>query len=153
MDPSIPDWFDVPEGVKTLMWVKLTTTFLMPQSETTRAKIRHYARKALGESFRRWKGDLNRDFVRKGATYLEVKQKYGNITEPQWNEFVRQKTTAEALALSQRNSELSQKNLHRPRLGPGGYLAKQEKWQRAREALIAAGQPNPFEGLDERGYQ
>ena len=153
VDPTILDWFQVPEGLKGEMWAKLKQTFLLPQSKTTRENIRHYARKALGESFRRWKGELNRDFVKKGATYDEVKKKYGMVTEAQWNEFVRQKTTPEALALSQRQSELSQRNVHRPRLGPGGYLGKQEKWRRTRDALIAAGQPDPFEGLDECGYQ
>ena len=72
---------------------------------------------------------MNRDFVKKGATYDEVKKKYGMVTEAQWNEFVRQKTTPKALALSQRQSELSQRNIHRHRLGPGGYLGKQEKWR------------------------
>ena len=28
-----------------------------------------------------------------------------------------------------------------------------DQWRREREAVIAAGQPDPYEGLDERGWQ
>ena len=38
-------------------------------------------------------------------------------------------------------------------LGPGGYIGKLEQWRRQREAAIAAGQPDPYDGLDERGWQ
>jgi hypothetical protein len=78
---------------------------------------------------------------------------YGDITPAQWEEFVRQKTTEEALALSQKQSELAKSNIHRVHLGPGGYQRKVEKWRREREAAIATGQPDPYEGLDERGWR
>ena len=38
-------------------------------------------------------------------------------------------------------------------LGPGGYIGKLDQWRREREAAIAAGQPDPYDGLDERGWQ
>ena len=44
-------------------------------------------------------------------------------------------------------------NIHKVYLGPGGYQAKVEQWQREREATIAVRQPDPFEGLDECGWQ
>ena len=42
-------------------------------------------------------------YVQKGRTPFGD---YGDITQAQWEEFVRQKTTEEALALSQMNREL-----------------------------------------------
>ena len=38
-------------------------------------------------------------------------------------------------------------------LGPGGYIGKLDQWRREREAAIAAGQQDPYDGLDERGWQ
>ena len=38
-------------------------------------------------------------------------------------------------------------------LGPGGYIGKIDQWRHEREAVIAAGQPDPYDGLDERGWQ
>ena len=75
----------------------------------------------LGETFRRWKSELNVRYVKKGLTpYAD----YRDITPAQWEEFVRQKTTKEALALSQKQIELAKSNKHKVRLGPGGYQRK-----------------------------
>ena len=41
-------------------------------------------------------------------------------------------------------------NIHKVHLGPGGYQRKADQWRREREVAIAAGQPDPFEGLTER---
>ena len=60
------------------------------------------------------------------------------------------KSTEESLALSKKNTELPTSNLHKVHLGPGGYQRKAPQWCREREAAIAAGQPDPFEGLTER---
>ena len=37
-------------------------------------------------------------------------------------------------------------------LGPDGYQRKLDQWRHEREAAIAAEQPDPYEGLDERGW-
>jgi hypothetical protein len=103
----------------------------------------------LGESFHWWKGDLNIKYVQKGLTpFLD----YRDITPAQWEEFVRQKISEEALALSQRNRDLALSNIHKVYLGLRRYQRKVNQWRREREAAIATGQPNPFEGFDERGY-
>jgi hypothetical protein len=77
----------------------------------------------LGETFRWWKSELNTRYVQKGRTPFAD---YGDITPAQWEEFVRQKTTEEALALSQKQSELAKNNIHRVHLGPSGYQRKVE---------------------------
>ena len=58
----------------------------------------------LSETFRRWQGELNVRYVKKGLTpFADFK----DITPAQWEEYVRQKTTEEALALSQKQSDLA----------------------------------------------
>jgi hypothetical protein len=66
LDPSIPDWLTVPEGKKEARWQLLSKTFIFPRG--TKDKVKHYARKMLGESFRRWKSDPNTKYVQKGRT-------------------------------------------------------------------------------------
>ena len=104
--------------------------------------------KMLGETFRRFKSELNTRYVQKGRTLFAD---YGDVTTAQWEEFVRQKTTEEAVALSQKQTELAKSNIHKVHLGPGGYQRKIDQWRREREAAIAAGQPDPYEGLNNRG--
>ena len=97
LDPTIPSWPLVPEGRKEAMWQLLSRTLILPRG--TREQVRHYALKMLGETFRRWKSELNTRHVKKGRTPFAD---YGDITPAQCEEFVRQKTTEEALALSQK---------------------------------------------------
>ena len=97
LDLMIPDWPTVPEGRKEAMWQMLRQTFILPRG--TQDRVRHYARKMLGESFRRWKSELNTKYVKTGRTPFAD---YGEITQAQWEEFVRQKSTDQSLALSKK---------------------------------------------------
>jgi hypothetical protein len=81
-------------GEKETMWQLLRRTFVFPRG--TRDKVKHYARKILGETFHRWKSELNVRYVKKGLTAFVD---FGDITPAQWEEFVRQKTTKEAQPL------------------------------------------------------
>ena len=103
----------------------------------------------LGESFRQWKSELNTKYVKKGRTPFAD---YGEITQAQWEEFVQQKSTEKSLALSKKNFDLAMSNVHKVHLGPGGYQRKADQWRREREAAIAVGQPDPFEGLTEHAW-
>ena len=87
LDTTIPDCLTVPEGRKEVMWQLLSRTFFLPRG--TQDKVKHYAKKMLGETFRRWKSELNTKYVQKGLTPFAD---YGDITPQQWEEFVRQKT-------------------------------------------------------------
>ena len=128
------------------MWQLLSRTFVFPRG--TSDKVKHYARKMLGETFRKWKSELNVRYVKKGLTPFAD---YRDITPAQWEEFVRQKTTEQALALSQKQSDLAKSNIHKVHLGLGGYQGKIDQWRRERVAAIAAGQPDPYDDLDESG--
>ena len=81
----------------------------------------------MGESFRRWRSELNTKYIQKGLTPFN---KFGKITPSQWEELVAQKTSPEALELSARNTELAKRNKHHHHLGPGGYYAKEEQFRK-----------------------
>jgi hypothetical protein len=89
----------------------------------------------MGESFRRWRSDLNKKYIQKGLTLFH---EFGNITPSQWKELVAQKTTPEALALSARNTELANRNQHHHRLGLDGYYGKDEKFRKMEEEVAAS---------------
>jgi hypothetical protein len=64
LDPTNLDWLTVPEEKKEAMWHLLSKTFIL--SRGTKDKVKHYGMKMLGESFRRWKSDMNTKYVQKG---------------------------------------------------------------------------------------
>ena len=84
----------------------------------------------MGESFQRWRLELNKKYIQKGLTPFN---EFGNITPSQWEELVAQKTWPEALELSARNTKLAKRNKHHHHLGPGGYYAKEEQFRKMNE--------------------
>jgi hypothetical protein len=56
-----------------------------------------------------------------------------------WALLVAEKTSPEALALSEKNSLRVKKNIHYPRLGPGGYDKAEEKFRKMEDYVVAAG--------------
>jgi hypothetical protein len=79
---------------------------------------------------------LNTEYIKKGLTPYH---KYGNITPAVWALLVAEKTAPESLALSEKNSLQAKKNIHHPRLGPGGYEGKEEMFTKMEEEAVAAG--------------
>jgi hypothetical protein len=76
---------------------------------------------------------------------------YGNIPPADWEEFVDQKKTAEAFALSVQQKEKAMKAAENPYLlGSGGYAAKMAKWRKEEEERRVASLPTIFESMDER---
>ena len=89
----------------------------------------------MGESFRRWRSELNKKYIQKGLTPFN---EFGNITRSQWEELVAQKTSPEALELSAHNTELAKRNKFHHHLGPGGYYVKEEQFRKMDEEATAA---------------
>ena len=121
MNPAIPNWKEVPENKKNELWDRqLRVNFRFPEGKHELIKN---AFRMMGESFRRWRSELNKKYIQKGLTPFN---EFGNITPSQWEELVAQKTSPEALELSARNTELAKRNKHHHHLGPGGYYAKEK---------------------------
>ncbi|KAJ1255945.1 hypothetical protein BS78_K131700, partial [Paspalum vaginatum] len=125
----------VPDERKIFLWGELKKVFHFPRGTEEQAK--KYALQQLGESYRRWRTYLNDKYVKNNLTPFD---KFGRITQAQWDKFVRQKTTEEAIKLSKANKALAKRNTHKPHLGP------------EREDAIAKGLPDPYEGVNERTF-
>lgn len=144
LNPAIPTWKEVPADTKKVLWDKLMTNFRFPAE--TEEMVRRHAMKQIGESWRGWKSSLNVKYVQKGLTPFK---EFGNITPGQWERFVAQKTSAEALALSARNTERAKKNVHHHHLGPGGYYGKEEQFRKIEEDAASTGTYN-LQGVSKR---
>ena len=121
MNPAIPNWKEVPENKKNELWdrqLKLNFRFSEGKHELVKNAFR-----MMGESFRRWRSELNKKYIHNGLTPFN---EFDNITSSQWEELVAQKTSPEALELSARNTKLAKRNKHHHHLGLGGYYAKKE---------------------------
>jgi hypothetical protein len=75
---------------------------------------------------------------------------FGYITPNEWDTFIQQHTTPQAVALSNKMKELNVKNKFRHKLGPGGYKAAMPKWVKKLQELRYAGIPDPLEGCTVR---
>ncbi|KAJ1262223.1 hypothetical protein BS78_09G090500 [Paspalum vaginatum] len=147
MEPTWPDWRKVPDERKNFLWGELKKVFDFPRGSEEHAK--KYALKQLGESYRRWRTYLNDKYVKNNLTPFD---EFGRITQAQWDEFVRQKTTEQAIKLSKANTALAKRDTRKSHLGPGGYAVKVNKWNKEREDAIAKGLPNPSEGVNEQTF-
>ncbi|KAG2558349.1 hypothetical protein PVAP13_8NG123800, partial [Panicum virgatum] len=96
----------------------------------------------MGKCWRNWKSDLNTFYVQKNKT---PSQTFGKITPSQWDEFVAQKTSPDALALHQSYSDLAKKNIYPHHLGTGGYIQKINQWRREEEERREKGLADPLE--------
>jgi hypothetical protein len=74
----------------------------------------------------------------------------GKITKAQWEEFVKQKTEPEALAISDKFAEILKKNIYPHHLESSGYVSKVGEWKKKLEEMVSAGKPNPLEGNEKR---
>ena len=94
LNPAISNWKEVPEKKKDELWDKqLKLNFRFPEGKHELVKN---AFKIMGESFRRWRSELNKKYIQKGLTPFN---EFGNITPSQWEELVAQKTSPGELPL------------------------------------------------------
>ncbi|GJN13032.1 hypothetical protein PR202_ga31365 [Eleusine coracana subsp. coracana] len=84
----------------------------------------------LSHIFRDYKSHLNCNYVNKNRTPFD---KYGHISQQDWDLFIAQKTSSEAKNLSERMLLLNKQNKYKPRLGPGGYRKKILIWREMKE--------------------
>ena len=137
MNPSIRNWHDYPEDIKDDLWknhLLVNFNFRIPAEKLP--LVRRRAMKMMGESFRRWRNELNTEYIKKGLTPYH---KYGHITPAIWALLMAEKTAPESLALSEKNSLQAKKNIHHPHLGPGGYEGKEEMFRKMEEEAVAVG--------------
>ena len=134
MNPTIPNWKEVLENIKNALWDRhLKVNFRF--SEGKHELVKKNAIRMMGESFRRWRSELNTKYIQKGLTPFN---EFGKITPSQWEELMAQKTSPEALELSACNTELAKRNKHHHHIGPDGYYAKEEQFRKMdKEAAVS----------------
>jgi hypothetical protein len=103
--------------------------------------------KTIFNALQRFKHALNKYYVQRGLSPLN---QFGYITPNEWDTFVQQHTTTQAVALSNQMKELNTKNKFRHKLEPGGYKATMPKWAKKEQELHDAGIPDPLEGCTMR---
>uniref|UniRef100_K3ZNE8 Uncharacterized protein n=1 Tax=Setaria italica TaxID=4555 RepID=K3ZNE8_SETIT len=140
------NWKNVSTTTKDVLWATLKEKFTFPEGQEDSS--RKFAEGLLGRCFRNWRSILNTEYVKKGKN---AKDDFGRIPPNMWEEFVQQKNTSEAKALSEENTRKAMKAAENPHhLGVGGYVARIIKWRREEEEWRIAGLPDLYEGLDER---
>jgi hypothetical protein len=99
--------------------------------------------KTISNTLRRFRYALNKYYVQRGLSSLNW---FGYITSNKWDTFIKQHTTLEVVALSNKMKGLNAKNKFRHKLGPGGYKATMSKWAKKEQELHDARIPDPLEG-------
>jgi hypothetical protein len=99
--------------------------------------------KTISNALWRFRHALNEYYVQRGMSPLNW---FGYITTNEWDTFVQQHTTPQAVVLSNKMKELNRKNKFRHKLGPGGYKVAMPKWVKKEQKLRDAEIPDPLEG-------
>jgi hypothetical protein len=80
--------------------------------------------KTISNALRRFRHALNKYYVQRGLAPLN---QFGYITTNEWDTFIQQHTTLQAVALNNKMKELNTKNQFKHKLGPRGYKAAMPK--------------------------
>jgi hypothetical protein len=128
----------VPETTKEQLWRNITKKIKYPDG-VDEEFVKSVTLISMGRLFHRCKSNMNRKYVKKQL----VPKHIGKITQAQWEEFVKQKTKPEALAISDKFTEILKKNIYHHHLGSSGYLSKIGEWKKKLEETVSADKPNP----------
>jgi hypothetical protein len=128
---TIHDWRLVPQTTKDPLCMNITEKIKYPDG-VDEEFVKTVILISVGRLFRRWKSYMNRKYVKKQLVTTHM----GKITKAQWEEFVKQKTEPNALAISDKFAEISKKNIYPHHLGSSGYVDKVR--ERKKKLLVLA---------------
>jgi hypothetical protein len=89
---------------------------------------------------------MNKKYVNKKL----VPKHIGKVTQAQWEEFVKQKTNPDALAISDKFAQISKKNIYPHHLVSSGYVNNIAEWKKKLEETVSANKHNLLKGIEER---
>jgi hypothetical protein len=130
----------VVKGNETL-WGFIIEHYIFPSEQEKIGK--NATIKTISNALQSFRHALNKYYVQSALSPLNW---FGYITPNEWNTFVQQHTTPQAVDLSNKMKELNVKNKFRHKLGPGGYKAAMPKWTKKDQELHDAGILEPLEG-------
>jgi hypothetical protein len=130
---------DVTKEMQETLWGFIKEYYIFPSEQETIGK--NATMKIISNALRRFRHALNKYNVKWGLSPLN---RFGYIMPNEWDTFVQQHTTPQAVALSNKMKELNTKNKFRHKLGPGGYKAVIPTWAKKEQALHDAGYQIPL---------
>ena len=140
------DWSDVRQAERESLYAELKQSFRVP-TEAEDA-FRRATLLTMGKCWRNFKHRLVTGFMKKNKSPLGV---YPQLSEADWTEFCRLKSSEEFQAESLKGAELSKKNKHPHILGTSGYVGAKRKWEKEDEEAEKYGvQPAFSDFSDER---
>ncbi|KAL6843005.1 hypothetical protein ACP4OV_027318 [Aristida adscensionis] len=77
LHPAYKHWNHVPVGTKDSLWAKIQKHFKFPAG--SEELVKHRVLKAMGESYRRWRSNLNVEYVQKGLTPFRLCSVAGDL--------------------------------------------------------------------------
>jgi hypothetical protein len=122
---TIQDWWLVPQTTKEQLWRNIMKKIKYPDGVDEQF-MKTATMISMGRLFCRWKSNKNRKYVNKQL----VSKHMGKIAQAQWEEFIKQKTKPEALAISDKFAEILKKNIYPHHLGSSGYVSKVGEWKK-----------------------
>jgi hypothetical protein len=127
------------------LWGFIKEHYIFPSEQEKIGK--NAMMKTISNALWRFRHALNKHYVQRGLSLLN---QFLYITPNEWDTFVQQHTTPQAVALSSKMKELNAKNKSRHKLRLGGYKAAVPKWAKKEQELHDAGIPDPLEGCTVR---
>jgi hypothetical protein len=127
------------------LWGFIKEYYIFPSEQEKIGK--NAMMKTISNALRRFRYALNKYYVQRGLSLLN---QFLYITPNEWDTFVQQHTTPQAVTLSSKMKELNAKNKSRHKLGLGGYKAAIPKWAKKEQEHRDAGIPDPLEGCTVR---
>jgi hypothetical protein len=137
----VGSWDYDSKDMQEILWEFIKEHYILRSEQEQLCK--NAMMKTISNTLQRFKHALNKYYVQRGRSPLN---QFGYITPNEWDTFVQQHTTLEAIALSNKMKELNKKNKFMHKLGPGGYKSAMAIWTKMEQQLREAGIPDPLEG-------
>jgi hypothetical protein len=132
---------DVTKEMQETLWRYIKEHYILPFEKEKIGK--NAMMKTISNALQRFRHALNKYYVQRG---LSPQNQIRYITPNEWDTFVQQHTTPQAVTHSNKMKELNVKNKFRQKIGPGGYKASLPKWVKKKQELRDAEILDPLEG-------
>ncbi len=143
-----PDWCDVTQAERESLYAELKQSFRV--SNEAKEEFRRASLLTIGKCWRNFKHRLVTGFMKTNKSPVGV---YPSVSESDWEEFCRLKSSEEFQTESQKGQELARKNKHPHYLGTSGYVGAKKKWAKEDEEAEKYGQQPMFSGFTDDRIQ
>src|SRR6266540_2650702 len=121
-------WSDVTQAERKTLYAELKQSFRVP--DEAEEAFRRASLHTIGKCWRNFKHRLLMDFMKTNKLPLGL---YPFVSESEWEEFCRLKSSEEFQSESLKGRELAKKNRHPHLLGTSGYVGAKKKWAKKDE--------------------